>query len=64
MFSVIEKLIDLARETLIARGEHQRLDELEAEVVELRHALNALKDYRDRREVEDEADRLVRLQEG
>lgn len=64
MFMVLEKLIDIAREALIARGEHQRLDELEEEIITLRRELNALKDYRDRREVDDEAMRLVHKQEG
>lgn len=61
MFGVLEKLVDLAREALIARGDHALLLEIEQEVVALRRELNVLKDYRDRREVEDEAQRLAKL---
>jgi type II secretory pathway component PulJ len=64
MFGVIESLIEIARQSLILRGEHQRLDELEEEVVTLRRKLNELLDYKERREVADEAARIVRLQEG
>lgn len=55
MFSVLEKLIVLATEAIKARGDAQLLAEIEIEVTSLRRALNDLKDYRDRREVEDQA---------
>lgn len=64
VFGVIEKLLDIAREALVARGEQQRVDELEQEVVALRRELNELKSYRDRVEVAEEALRILRTQQG
>ena len=61
---MIEKLLHLACEALENRGEYKLILEIEQEVVALRRELNSLKDYRDRREVDDEAQRLARTQQG
>lgn len=55
MLGVLEKVIELALEALKARGDAQLLAEVQAEMVTLRREVNELKDYRERREVEDEA---------